>query len=72
MNVHFTDKQKTYISDQISSGDYQNASELVREALRMHQLYRHQVLKDLQVAVQKGIDSGTSNRSVKDIIASNT
>ena len=33
MNVSFTDKQKEYIDNQIKSGDFQNASEVVRDAI---------------------------------------
>ncbi|PCJ66907.1 MAG: type II toxin-antitoxin system ParD family antitoxin [Bacteroidetes bacterium] len=69
MNVHFTDKQQAYIKSQIEQGDYQNASELVREALRMHQIYRVKVIEDLRTAVHQGMSSGTSSRSVSDIIA---
>ena len=39
MNVSFTKKQEEYISNQIESGDFQNASEVVRDALRLHEVY---------------------------------
>ena len=45
MNVSLTKKQEDYISEQIASGDYQNASELVRDALRLHELYRDRYLQ---------------------------
>lgn len=32
MNVSFTKKQEEYISAQLETGDYQNASEVVRDA----------------------------------------
>ena len=34
MNISFTEKQEKYISSQLQSGDFQNASEVVRDALR--------------------------------------
>lgn len=68
MNVHFTEKQKAYIASQIESGDYQNASELVREAMRMHQIYRERIIGDLRAEIEKGMNSGTSTRSLQDII----
>lgn len=68
MNVHFTDKQKAYIASQIEGGDYQNASELVREAMRMHQIYRERVIADLRAEIEKGMNSGTSTRSLQDLI----
>lgn len=69
MNVSLTEKQEKYIADQIETGDYQNASELVRDALRLHQIYRNKVIEDLRVEIEKGWRSGDSKRSVKDIIA---
>ena len=72
MNISFTEKQKKYIADQLESGDFQNASEVVRDALRMHQIYRERLLADLRAEIQKGIDSGFSTRSVQDIIDAKT
>lgn len=68
MNVSFTDKQEKYIKDLVASGDYQNASEVVREALRMHAGEYNRKLAILQSEIQKGIDSGNSSRTVLDII----
>jgi len=70
MNVSLTNKQEEYIASQIESGDFQNASELVRDALRLHQLYRKKVIDELRTEIEKGWDSGHSTRSVSDIIAS--
>lgn len=69
MNVSLTKKQESYISDQIASGDFQNASELVRDALRLHQIYRNRVLNELQEEIAKGWGAKESKRSVQDIIA---
>lgn len=69
MNVSLTDKQEQYISQQVKSGDYQNASELVRDALRLHQVYRDKVIHDLKTEIAKGWDSPVSKQSVQDIIA---
>ena len=41
MNISFTKKQQEYITAQVAQGDYQNASEVVRDALRLHEYYRH-------------------------------
>ncbi|MEP4534641.1 MAG: type II toxin-antitoxin system ParD family antitoxin [Cyclobacteriaceae bacterium] len=70
MNVSFTEKQEKYISSQVESGDYQNASEVVRDALRLHERYRHHVLDDLKKAIDEGWDGSASKRSVVDILAS--
>ncbi|BEV04418.1 type II toxin-antitoxin system ParD family antitoxin [Chryseobacterium gambrini] len=68
MNVSFTKKQEEYISKQIESGDFQNASEVVRDALRLHEVYRHRVIQDLKAEIEKGWNDFESSRSVKDII----
>ena len=70
MNVSLTNKQEQYIASQIESGDFQNASELVRDALRLHQLYRKRVIDELRIEIEKGWDSELSTRSVSDIIVS--
>ena len=69
MNISFTEKQENYIKNQLASGDYQNASEVVRDALRLHALYRDKVLEELRAEINKGWDGATSKRSVKDIVS---
>jgi antitoxin ParD1/3/4 len=72
MNISFTEKQENYISNQLASGDFQNASEVVRDALRLHELYRNRVLEELRIEIAKGWDGLTSKRNVKDIIKAKT
>ena len=72
MNISFTEKQQNYIASQLSSGDYQNASEVVRDAIRLHELYRNRVLEELRLEINKGWDSPTSKRTVADIIKDKT
>lgn len=69
MNISFTKKQAAYIADQVGSGDFQNASEVVRDALRLHEYYRHKVLDELREEIGKAWDAPASKRTVKDIIA---
>ncbi|SEM16057.1 antitoxin ParD1/3/4 [Chryseobacterium taichungense] len=69
MNVSFTKKQEDYIAEQIKSGDFQNASEVVRDALRLHEVYRHRIIEELKAEIEKGWNNNSS-RSVKDIIES--
>jgi len=68
MNISFTNKQEKYIADQLESGDYQNASEVVRDAMRLHQLYRERVLEELRKEISLGWDGPESTRSVSDIL----
>jgi len=72
MNFSFAEKQQEYISNQVIGGDYQNASEVVRDALRLHELYRTKVLEELRDEIAKGWDSPISKRTVNDIINSKT
>ena len=68
MNISFTKKQEDYIAEQVTSGDFQNASEVVRDALRLHEIYRVRVLNELKNEIEKGWSGASSSRSVKDII----
>ena len=68
MNISFTEKQEEYISSQIKGGDYQNASEVVRDALRLHEIYRHRVIEELRAEIAKGWTAPASSRNVQDII----
>jgi len=68
MNVKFTDRQEKYISAQSSSGDFQNASEVVHDTLQLHMSYRNRVLEELHGEIAKGWEGPASKRSVKDII----
>ena len=68
MNVSFTEKQEQYISAQLKSGDFQNASEVVRDALRLHEVYRHRVIEELRAEIEKGWDGVASTRKAKDIV----
>ncbi len=68
MNVSFTTKQEEYIASQVKEGDYQNASEVVRDALRLHEVYRHRIIDELRAEIAKGWDSPVSPRNVQDIL----
>lgn len=68
MNISFTKKQEEYISNQVASGDYQNNSEVIRDALRLHSVYRKKVLNDLKLEIEKGWFGNTSKRTVADIL----
>lgn len=69
INVSFTEKQEKYIRDQIESGDFQNASEVVRDALRLHAIMRERIISDLRKEIEKGLNSGISQRTPQQILA---
>ena len=64
--IILTEKHDEWIKTQISSGDYTNESEYLRDLIRKDQA-EHEKLLALQAAIQDGIDSGDSDRSVEDI-----
>ena len=68
MNISFTEKQEKYISSQVKSGDFQNASEVVRDALRLHESYKHRFIEELRAEIDKGWGGKPSSRKVRDII----
>lgn len=72
MNISLTEKQENYISAQLLCGDFQNASEVVRDALRLHELYRNRMLEELRSEIAKGWNGPISKRSVKDIVSAKT
>lgn len=70
MNISFTKTQEQYITEQVSSGEYQNFSEVVREALRLHIIYREKVINDLRIEIEKGWNAPDSKMTMEDIIKS--
>lgn len=69
MNISFTKKQEEYISKQVASGEYQNNSEVIRDALRLHGIYRDKVIKDLRREIEMGWDGAESTLSMEQLIA---
>jgi len=67
MNISFTEKQEKYIRDHVASGNYKNASEVVREAMRLHQEEQDRKLEWLRVEVEKGLNSSSSNMTLDEI-----
>ena len=61
MNVAIAPQLEEFIRDQVQSGRYGNASEVVRDGLRLLQdreLSRIGKLSELKALIQAGIDSG--------------
>lgn len=59
MNVSLTPELEQYIRTKVDSGRYLSASEVVREALRLHE-QKEKRLEELRVEIHKGLDSGRS------------
>ncbi|NWJ97619.1 MAG: type II toxin-antitoxin system ParD family antitoxin [Chloroflexi bacterium] len=63
MHVNLTPQLDSYVAQKVATGDYNNASEVIREALRLlkerDQLLQAK-LRDLKAAIEEGINSGES------------
>jgi antitoxin ParD1/3/4 len=60
INVSITPQLEAWIAEQVASGWYNNASEVVREALRLlrnEQEIRAAKLRDLRAAIEDGMNS---------------
>ncbi len=68
MNVSLTKTQEQYIAEQIKSGDFQNASEVVRDAMRLHKYYRQKTMEQLRLDIELGWEGAISQRNVLDIL----
>ena len=65
--ISFTSQHDAWIKARIASGDYANDSEYVRDLIRRDQ-QESEKFQALKTAIQEGLDSGISSRSVKDIM----
>ena len=67
MNVSLPDLMKAWVESQVDGGQYGNASDYVRDLIRRDQNDREQT-QALQAAITKGLESGISDRALKDIL----
>ena len=63
--ITLTDKQDEWVKSQILNGDYTNDSEYFRDLIRRDQ----EKFRNLKAAVENGLASGVSNRTVDEIWA---
>ena len=61
MNFSLSKKLESYVAEQVDSGSFNNASEVVRDALRLHEEYQLK-LEALRHDVQIGISSIRAGR----------
>ncbi len=64
--ITLTDKQDQWIKTQITAGGFTNDSEYIRDLVRRDQEQNAQFLA-LKQAIQEGLDSGVSNKTVGEI-----
>ena len=66
--ITLTDKQDDWINARIASGDYTNDSEYFRDLIRRDQ-EQNAKFRALKSAIQEGLDSGVSDRTLGEIWA---
>ncbi len=66
--ITLTEKQDEWVKAQIANGDYTNDSEYFRDLVRRHQEHDAK-LKTLKDAIQEGLDSGVSEKTVGELWA---
>ena len=66
--ITLTDKQDQWIKAQIESGDFTTDSEYIRDLVRRDQDYNEK-LRVLRQAIQDGLESGVSDKTVPEIMA---
>ena len=64
--ITLTDQQDQWIKAQIAAGEYTNDSEYIRDLVRRDQ-EQNAKFKALKQAIQEGLDSGVSDKTVGDI-----
>ena len=68
MNISVTKEQEEYISRQVASGEYLNHSEVIRDALRLHGIYREKVIQELKKEIELGWEGPDSSMTMDEII----
>lgn len=65
--ITFTEKQDKWIKSRITSGEFTNDSEYIRDLVRRDQR-KNAKFSTLKAAITEGMESGVSDKSVPDIM----
>ncbi len=68
MHISLTDRLEAWVREKVESGLYNNASEVIREALRTQmrtEATREEKLEALRAEIQKGVDDVKAGRVSK-------
>ena len=68
MNISLPDQMKEWVEQQVATGRYANASDYVRDLVRRDEA-RVQGINRLQAEIDKGRESGVSDKSLEEIFA---
>ena len=72
MNVSLPDEMKAWVDEQVASGEYAGASDLVRDLIRRRQRYERGLARLQELvdeALASGIAEGTPEEIIEGIIA---
>ena len=64
--ITLTDKQDQWIKSRIAAGEYTNDSEYIRDLVRRDQ-EQNAKFSALKAAIQEGLDSGISDKTLRDV-----
>lgn len=70
MNISIPEALKSWAEARVAEGSYSSTSDYVRDLVRRDRDFAEKVAA-LQAAIDEGLASGVSERSVEDIIADN-
>lgn len=65
--ITFTEKQDKWIKSRVTTGEFTNDSEYLRDLIR-HDQVKNAKFSALKAAITEGMESGISNKSVPDIM----
>jgi antitoxin ParD1/3/4 len=68
MNISLPDQMKQWVEEQVATGRYANASDVMRDLVRREQL-RTEGTARLQAEIDKGRASGVSDKTADEIFA---
>lgn len=68
MNISIPDKLKGWAESRVAEGRYSSTSDYVRDLVRRDQ-ETEEARRRLKAAIDEGLASGISDRTIKDIIA---
>lgn len=67
MNVSLPDTMKEWVEQQVASGRYANASDMVRDLVRHDRDEHERVIEEVRALIQQGLNSGVSDVTLEDL-----
>jgi antitoxin ParD1/3/4 len=67
MNISLPDALKDWVEQQVATGRYANASDMVRDLVRHDMDERERAIAELRALIQEGLNSGASDVTLEDL-----